>query len=134
MPSPFAPPPTAEPPPPAEPPSPALATLQRDLRAFVAERDWDRFHSPRNLAASVAIEAGELLECFQWADPDAREVDAATRRRAEEETADVLLYALLLADKLGFDPIAAAREKLVANAAKYPIEKARGSSAKYTEL
>lgn len=113
-----------------------LADVRRDLRRFVAEREWDRFHRPKDLAMSLAIEAGELLECFQWSDPSAEDLarDPARLARVREETADVLLYAMLLADKLGFDLEEAARDKLAANERKYPVEKARGSAAKYTEL
>lgn len=97
-----------------------------ELRSFVAERDWAQFHTPENLAKSVAIEAAELLECFQWsADPDPA--------RVREELADVLTYCMLLADKLGLDPEQIIVEKLSETRAKYPVEKAKGNSAKYTE-
>ena len=97
------------------------------LAAFVAERDWAQFHTPENLAKSVAIEAGELLECFQWgaeADP----------KRVREELADVLTYCLLLADRIGADPEQIVLEKLEITRKKYPVDKARGSSRKYDEL
>jgi NTP pyrophosphatase (non-canonical NTP hydrolase) len=97
------------------------------LAAFVAERDWAQFHTPENLAKSVAIEAGELLECFQWgaeADP----------KRVREELADVLTYCLLLADRIGADPEQIVLEKLEITRKKYPVDKARGSSSKYDEL
>lgn len=97
------------------------------LRAFVAERDWAQFHSPENLAKSVSIEAGELLECFQWntdADPE----------RVREELADVLTYCLLLADALGEDPDRIVLDKLAQTRAKYPVEKSRGRSTKYDRL
>lgn len=100
--------------------------LVEELRAFVAERDWQQFHTPENLAKSISIEAAELLECYQWS-PDA---DPA---KVQAELADVLTYALLLADKLGVDPATIVREKLASTREKYPVEKARGSSAKYTE-
>ncbi|KAF4454345.1 all-alpha NTP pyrophosphatase [Fusarium albosuccineum] len=93
------------------------------LTAFVAERDWAQFHTPENLAKSVAIEAGELLECFQWnaeADP----------KRVREELADVLTYCLLLADKIGVDPAQIVLEKLEITREKYPVDKAKGSSKK----
>ncbi|MGG7462892.1 nucleotide pyrophosphohydrolase [Plantibacter sp. YIM 135347] len=97
------------------------------LRAFVAERDWAQFHSPENLAKSVSIEAGELLECYQWdANP--------TVDRVQDELADVLTYCLMLADRLGLDPDEIVLSKLAKTRAKYPIEKARGRSAKYDEL
>jgi len=97
------------------------------LRAFVEERDWSQFHTPANLAKSVAIEAGELLECFQWSD----EPDVAAVR---SELADVLTYSYLLADRLGFDPAEIVLEKLAVTAQKYPIEKARGRSDRYDQL
>jgi NTP pyrophosphatase (non-canonical NTP hydrolase) len=99
----------------------------RALREFVAERDWAQFHSPENLAKSVSIEAGELLECFQWSP----EFDAD---HVNEELADVLTYCFLLADRLGVDPDEIVLDKLAKTRAKYPVEKARGRSAKYDEL
>jgi dCTP diphosphatase len=102
-------------------------TLRDALRAFVAERDWAQFHTPENLAKSISIESAELLECFQWnADAD---VD-----RVKEELADVLTYCLLLADKLGVDPDQIVLDKLAVTREKYPVDKARGSSAKYDAL
>lgn len=98
-----------------------------ELAAFVAERDWAQFHTPENLAKSIAIEAGELLECFQWsADADAEQVRG--------ELADVLTYCILLADRIGADPDQLVREKLAVTRAKYPADKARGRSAKYDAL
>lgn len=102
-------------------------TLGEALRDFVAEREWGQFHTPANLAKSVAIEAGELLECFQWND------DAAPER-VIEELADVLTYAHLLAARLGVDSDQIVLEKLNVTRDKYPVDKARGSSAKYDEL
>lgn len=97
------------------------------LRAFVSERDWAQFHTPENLAKSISIEAGELLERFQWSS----DVDAA---RVEEELADVLTYCYLLADRLGVDPEQLILDKLAVTREKYPADKARGRSAKYDEL
>lgn len=102
-------------------------SVLHDLRAFVAERDWAKFHTPENLAKSISIEAAELLECFQW-DAD------ATPERVTEELADVLTYCLLLADRLGLDADTIVRDKLALTRAKYPVEKARGRSAKYDAL
>jgi NTP pyrophosphatase (non-canonical NTP hydrolase) len=98
-----------------------------ELKAFVAERDWAQFHTPENLAKSIAIEASELLECFQWS-PDAS-VDLV-----REELADVLTYCLLLADRLGVDPDQIVLDKLKKTREKYPVDKARGRSAKYDAL
>jgi NTP pyrophosphatase (non-canonical NTP hydrolase) len=101
--------------------------LRDELRAFVAERDWSQFHSPANLAKSISIEAGELLECFQWSD----EADEAAVR---SELADVLTYCLLLADKMELDPAEVVRDKLTATREKYPVDRARGRSTKYDRL
>lgn len=97
------------------------------LRAAVRERDWEQFHTPASLARSVVIEAGELLECFQWSDDFDRE-------RVSQELADVLTYCLLLADKLKVDPDEIVLTKLGETKRKYPIEKARGRSTKYDQL
>jgi dCTP diphosphatase len=101
--------------------------VTEELRRFVEERDWAQFHSPVNLAKSLVIEAGELLECFQWNDD-------APEDKVIDELADVLTYARLLAARLGVDPNQIVLDKLDTTRAKYPIEKARGSSAKYDQL
>lgn len=112
-----------------------LEDLTRQIVAFRDERDWKQFHSPKNLAASISIEAAELLECFQWSSDETIDEDVEKRRdEIEEEIADVLIYALLLAHDTGIDPVEAVRRKLAKNDAKYPAEKAKGSRAKYTEL
>ena len=110
-------------------PEPTLATLRDALRRFADERDWNQFHSPKNLAASVSIEAAELLECFQWSDG----VEPGREARVGEEMADVLLYLIRLADKLDIDLIEAAVRKLEINARKYPVETSKGNNRKYTE-
>lgn len=97
------------------------------LREFVRERDWDQFHSPENLAKSIVIEAAELLECFQWQ-------PGVDRESVVGELADVLTYCRLLAAKLGLDADQIVLEKLNTTRAKYPIDKARGTSAKYDRL
>ncbi len=97
------------------------------LRAFVEARDWEQFHTPENLAKSISIESAELLECFQWSS----NFDEA---RVREELADVLTYAYLLSDKLGQSPNTLILEKLEQTAAKYPVDKARGSTTKYDQL
>jgi NTP pyrophosphatase (non-canonical NTP hydrolase) len=112
-----------------------LERLRDQLRDFAAARDWDQFHSPKNLAMALSVEAGELLEVFQWlTEEQSRELAPEARAAASEEIADVLLYLVRLGDRLGIDPVAAAERKLVANAQKYPVEKARGIAKKYTEL
>lgn len=91
------------------------------------EREWTQFHTPENLAKSIAIEAAELLECFQWSEEGQTE-------EAASELADVLTYCLLMADRLGLDPEEIVRAKLVKTAEKYPADKARGRSTKYDRL
>ena len=112
-----------------------LRDLRDELRAFAAARDWDQFHSPRNLATALAVEAAELLEPFQWlTEEQGRALPPEVRVAVEEEMADVLLYLVRLADRLDVDLAAAARAKILRNAEKYPVEKARGSSRKYDVL
>ncbi len=109
--------------------------LRDALRSFAAERDWEQFHSPRNLATALAVEAAELLEPFQWlTDEQSAALPPKVRDAVEEELADVLLYLLRLADRLDVDLEQAAWTKIGRNATKYPVEKSRGSSRKYDEL
>ncbi|MGM7679134.1 nucleotide pyrophosphohydrolase [Microbacterium sp. A94] len=105
---------------------PSPATLAA-LRAFVAERDWDQFHSPENLAKSISIESAELLELYQWG-------GAPDHRRVEEELADVVTYCIHLAGKIGVDLDEIVMRKLESTRAKYPVELAKGRMTKYTEL
>lgn len=115
----------------------SLDHLTRRLLAFRDERDWRQFHTLKNLLLSVSLEAAELLELAQWktdAELDASLCDPAVRSRLAEECADVLLYLLLVAERAGIDLAAAAEAKIDRNAEKYPVDKARGSAAKYTEL
>lgn len=102
-------------------------TIERIIK-FTKDRDWDQFHSPVNLAKSISIEAAELLECFQWSDTD------YNRENLAEELADVINYCVLLADKTGMDIDEIVNAKVSKNEEKYPVEKAKGSSKKYTEL
>jgi NTP pyrophosphatase (non-canonical NTP hydrolase) len=112
-----------------------LESLRAQLREFAAARDWDQFHSPKNLAMALSSEAGELLEIFRWlTEEDSRRLDPKAQAAASEEIADVLLFLVRLADQLGVDPVAAAERKLADNAQKYPVEKSKGSSKKYNEL
>lgn len=111
-----------------------LAEFRTRLRAFVAERDWDRFHSPKNLAMALSVEAAELVELFQWlteAETDA--LDGDRRRRAAAELADVLWFLVRIADRLDIDLLAAAEAKFAENEAKYPAERVRAQSKKYSE-
>ena len=106
-------------------------TIQRVLR-FRDERDWRQFHTPKDLAISMSLEAAELLELFQWSGTD---LDCPHKReKLREELADVLSYCILMADVCGLDLDEIMNEKVRKNEAKYPVEKARGSAAKYTEL
>ena len=102
-------------------------TIDR-IRKFTEDRDWDQFHSPANLAKSIVIEAAELLECFQWSDTE------YNLQHIKEELADVLVYSQNLLDKLGLDADEIVNMKMTQNEAKYPVEKAKGSAVKYTEL
>ena len=112
-----------------------IERLAARLRDFAAERDWEQFHSPKNLASALAVEAGEVLEYFQWiTEQDSAHLDADRRELIALELADVLLYLIRLADKLDVDLIDAADRKIVVNAKKYPADRARGSSKKYTEI
>ncbi|HET7812533.1 MAG TPA: nucleotide pyrophosphohydrolase [Steroidobacteraceae bacterium] len=114
---------------------PGLSQLRDLLREFAAERDWDQFHSPKNLASALAVEAAELLERFQWLTEDqSRRLPPAELAKVREEMADVLNYLVRLADKLDVNLIEAARDKINLNAQKYPIEKSRGSARKYSEM
>src|SRR5450830_1981684 len=112
-----------------------LTRLRDVMRQFADERDWNQFHTPKNLAMALAVEAAELLEHFQWLTAEqSTALDARRRRAVADEIADVLLYLTRLADVLGIDAVAAARRKMQANARKYPVARARGNARKYTEL
>ena len=104
-----------------------LKQVQDQIRRFNQERDWDQFHTPENLAKSIAIEAGELLECFQW--DNSFDIQAVC-----DELADVMNYCLVMADMLNVDPATILEKKLRQNEAKYPVEKCKGRAVKYTDL
>src|SRR5258708_4280646 len=115
----------------------SISSLQQQLKAFAGERDWEQFHSPKNLVMALAGEVGELTEIFQWLTPDesARVMaDAACASRTRDELADVLAYLLRLADVLEVDLEAALTEKIAKNALKYPVHASRSTAAKYTDL
>ena len=113
----------------------ALGDLRDRLRQFAADRDWQQFHAPKNLAIALSVEAAELLEQFQWLSEEAsRRLPPTELGRVREELADVLLYLVRLADELGVDLAAAAHDKIELNARKYPVDKARGTSRKSTDL
>ncbi|WP_438482335.1 nucleotide pyrophosphohydrolase [Oleiharenicola lentus] len=114
-----------------------VAELRERVLAFARERDWEQFHSPKNLSMALAAEAGELMEPFLWAeskDSHAVARDPKKRPAIEAELADVVVYALEFANICGIDLAAAIETKMAANAQKYPVEKAKGRSEKYTEL
>ena len=102
-------------------------TINR-IRRFTEDRDWDQFHSPANLAKSLVIEAAELLECFQWSDTD------YDIQHVKEELADVIVYSQNMLDKLGLDADEIVNAKMSQNETKYPVDKAKGNAAKYTDL
>ena len=111
-----------------------LDSLQKAYDVFVAERDWEQFHTPKNLALSLSLEAAEVLEIFQWkSDEQSRNLAPPDLENLEDELGDVLLYLLRLSKKFDVDLLACAEKKLVKNAAKYPVEKVKGSAKKYTE-
>jgi NTP pyrophosphatase (non-canonical NTP hydrolase) len=114
-----------------------IGEIKSRVLAFARERDWEQFHAPKNLSMALAAEAGELMEHFLWDSPEAsrsKVAEADRRGKIEEELADVVIYALEFANMTGIDVAAAIERKMAQNAAKYPVAKARGRSAKYTEL
>jgi NTP pyrophosphatase (non-canonical NTP hydrolase) len=113
----------------------SLKDLALQLDQFAGERDWQQFHSPKNLASALVVEAGELLEHFQWmTEEQSRALPPERRDAVAGEVADVLLYLIQLANALGLDPVEAARAKLELNALRYPVDRARGNSKKHDEL
>jgi dCTP diphosphatase len=114
-----------------------ISELKARVLAFARERDWEQFHSPKNLSMALAAESGELMEHFLWSSPEQSRAVAeepAKRQKIAEELADVVIYALEFANVTGLDVSAAIEAKIAANARKYPVEKARGRADKYTEL
>jgi NTP pyrophosphatase (non-canonical NTP hydrolase) len=112
----------------------ALRALQQRLAAFAAARDWEQFHSPKNLAMALSVEVGELVEEFQWlTEQQSSNLDDARRERVRLELADVFIYLLRLADRLDIDLLRAADDKIAANERRYPVERVRGDARKYTE-
>jgi len=112
-----------------------LQSLSAAVDAFARERDWDQFHTPKNLAMALSVEASELAEIFQWLTPaQSRRLKGRAREHFEEELADVFLYLLRLAGRYDVDLVEAARAKMKKNAVKYPVGKSKGLAKKYTEL
>jgi dCTP diphosphatase len=110
-----------------------IEDISKRLAKFVEDRDWNQYHSPKNLAISLAVEAGELLEIFQWL-PDNQPYDEPTRDKASEEIADILIYAIMVSRKMNIDMEKAVLRKIAVNEKKYPVEKAKGIAKKYNEL
>lgn len=112
----------------------SLNELKQKLEDFVAERDWAQFHSPKNLAMAMIVEAAELVEHFQWnTEAESRELSAEKREQVGHELADTFVYLLRISQVLNIDLIEAANNKIALNAVKYPVEKARGKNNKYTD-
>lgn len=114
-----------------------ISDLKQRVLAFVQARDWEQFHTPKNLSMALAAESGELMEHFLWATGEQSRAivnDPVKRPRIADELADVVIYAIEFANMTGLDLAAAIEAKMAANAQKYPVEKARGRSDKYTEL
>jgi dCTP diphosphatase len=111
-----------------------LESIRERLRRFARERDWDQFHSPKNLSMALIAEAAELVEHFQWlTEEQSAQLPAERLQEVETELADIFIYLIRMADKLGVDLLAAAERKMDINEAKYPADKVRGSAKKYTE-
>ncbi|EIF8963175.1 nucleotide pyrophosphohydrolase [Vibrio parahaemolyticus] len=112
-----------------------LKTLTHRLEDFALERDWDKFHSPKNLVMALSGETGELVEVFQWlTEEESKNLSPKQKGLAEEELADIFLYLLRLSDKLDIDLIDVANKKLEVNGSKYPVESCYGTAKKYNEL
>jgi NTP pyrophosphatase (non-canonical NTP hydrolase) len=112
-----------------------MKELKHNLRQFAEARDWDQFHSPKNLAMALSVEASEIVETFQWlTEKESYNLPNDKLEHIKNEIGDVLIYLVRLSDKLGIDPLEAAREKNEINKGRYPAQKAKGSAKKYTEL
>lgn len=105
-----------------------------ELRDFAAARDWNKYHTPKNLAIGLSVEASELLEVFTWlSESESTSLTERQLNKVREEVGDIVIYLCNFCDKVGLDPIACAKEKIRINASKYPVEKAYGSAKKYNE-
>ena len=111
-----------------------MKLLKKEIKEFVKERNWDEYHSPKNLAIGLSIEASELLEIFLWlTEEESKKLNSKQRKNLKEEIGDILIYLINLADKFNFDIIECAEEKLKINKTKYPVHLVKGSAKKYTE-
>ena len=114
---------------------PSIQKIKHLVREFAADRDWDQFHSPKNLAMALSVEVAEIIEHFQWLTEDqSRSIPEDKLKVIAEELADTFIYLVRLADKLNVDLLTAAEEKIAANAKAYPVDKAKGNAKKYTEF
>ena len=114
--------------------SDSLKELRARVNAFVEDRDWAQFHSPKNLSMAMIVEAGEVVEHFQWmTEQESLNLNAETKEQVGQELSDTFVYLLRIAEVCGIDLLDAANKKIDINAKKYPLEKVRGSNAKYTE-
>ena len=112
-----------------------LSQIVKELQAFVKERDWSQFHSPKNLAMALSVEVSEIIEEFQWLTEDqSRNLSPEKMAKVREEIADVFIYLLMLSDKYDIDLIKAVKDKMKINEKNYPVDKAKGNAKKYTEL
>lgn len=112
-----------------------LTDLRAAIRAFAQARDWEQFHSPKNLSMALSIEVAEIMEHFQWLTTEqSAQLDTKTKQAVRQEIADVLIYLTRLADVLEIDPLQAAFDKIEINALKYPVEKSKGNNTKYDQL
>jgi dCTP diphosphatase len=108
--------------------------LRDTIRAFIEERDWEKFHSPKNLAMALGVEVAEIVEHFQWlTEEESKNLPPEKRAELREEIGDVMIYLIELADKLGIDPVEAAKAKVAINGQKYPADLVKGKASKYTE-
>jgi dCTP diphosphatase len=111
-----------------------LEDLRNAISAFISERDWEQFHSPKNLAMALSVEVAEVVEHFQWlTEEDSKNLPPEKLAEVREEIGDVMIYLTKLADKLGIDPLEAAKAKMMINGQKYPAELVKGKASKYTE-
>ena len=109
-----------------------MENLKSDIKDFIQARDWEQYHAPKNLAMALGAEAAEILEIFQWKTAD-QELSDKEREHLRQEIGDVLVYLIELADKFGIDIVQAAKQKMLINEKKYPVEKVKGKAQKYTE-
>jgi dCTP diphosphatase len=113
----------------------SLEELHLAIESFIKERDWEQFHSPKNLAVGLSVEASELLEIFTWlTDEESKNLDSDKLSMVEDEVGDILIYLIDFCTAVGLDPIECASQKLIKNSEKYPVSKAKGNATKYTDL